>query len=113
MPVNRGVTGKVVPLRAAPEGDLGERTFDEMLLGWRNQQLARNLAFGTINGREAQIRHFVVEAGEYPWRWTAQLVDEWLGDQRSVRHLRQSTIRGKAIAVRLFCDLTDRRLLCT
>jgi integrase len=104
MPVNRGATGKVVPLRAAPEGDLGERTFNEMLLGWRNQQLARNLAFGTINGREAQIRHFVVEAGEYPWRWTAQLVDEWLGDQRSVRHLRQSTIRGKAIAVRLFCD---------
>ncbi|MGH9261767.1 MAG: hypothetical protein ACRD08_18045 [Acidimicrobiales bacterium] len=37
-------------------------------------------------------------------RWTAQLVDEWLGDQRAVRHPRQSTIRAKAISVRLFCD---------
>lgn len=42
-----------------------------MLEGWRNQQLARNLAFGTINGRETEVRRFVVEAGEYPWRWTA------------------------------------------
>lgn len=102
------VTGRIVSLRAAPGGDLGERTLDEMVLGWRNQQLARNLAFSTINGREAQIRRFVADAGEYPWRWSAQLVDEWLGDQRSVHHLRQSTIRGKAISVRLFCEyLTD------
>jgi integrase/recombinase XerC len=101
---DRGVGNNVVPLRAAPDGDLAERTFDEMLQGWRNQQLARNLAFGTINGREAQIRRFVADAGEYPWQWSAQLVDEWLGDQRSVRHLRQSTIRAKSISVRLFCD---------
>lgn len=94
----------MVALRPAAAGDLVERTFEEMLQGWRNQQLARNLAFGTINGREAQIRRFVADGGEYPWRWSAQLVDEWLGDQRSVRHLAQSTIRGKAIAVRLFCD---------
>ncbi len=71
--------------------------------GWRNQQLARNLSFGIINGREAEIRRFVAEAGEYPWRWSPQLVGEWLGDQRAVRHLRQSTIRSKAISLRLFC----------
>jgi len=100
---DRRVEGEVVPLRAA-RGDLAERTFEEMLEGWRNQQLARNLAFATINGRDAEIRRFVAEAGEYPWRWTAALVDEWLGDQRAVRHLRQSTIRAKAISVRLFCD---------
>ncbi len=98
----------VVPLRAAPDEDLAERTFLEMLEGWRNQQLARNLAFATIAARESEIRRFVVEAGEYPWRWSPQMVDEWLGDQRSVRHLRQSTIRAKAISVRLFCEyLTD------
>jgi integrase/recombinase XerC len=96
--------GNVVRLRSAPTGDLAERTFEEMLEGWRNQQLARNLAFGTINGREAEIRRFMTAAGEYPWRWSAQLVDEWLGDQRSVHHLRQSMIRSKAISVRLFCD---------
>jgi len=96
--------GKVVPVRsvAAPD-DLSEQTFGEMLQGWRNQQLARNLAFGTINAREAEVRRLVADAGEYPWRWSAQLVDEWLGDQRAVRHLRQSTIRSKAVSVRLFC----------
>jgi integrase/recombinase XerD len=41
--------GNVVRLRAASAADLAERTFEEMLEGWRNQQLARNLAFGTIN----------------------------------------------------------------
>ncbi len=108
MGVDRQVQGKVVPLRAVPRDDLAERTLEEMLAGWRNQQLARNLSFSTINVREAQIRRFVADVGEYPWRWTAQLVDEWLGDQRSVSHLRQSTIRGKAITVRMFCGyLTD------
>lgn len=95
----------VVPMRAvAPPDDLTERTFIEMLEGWRNQQLARNLAFATINAREAEVRRFVTVAGEYPWRWSPQLVDEWLGDQRAVRHLRQSTIRSKAITLRLFCE---------
>jgi site-specific recombinase XerD len=101
--VDQGAGSNVVALRSAPDGDLAERTFVEMLEGWRNQQLARNLAFATINAREAEIRRFVAEAGEYPWHWSAQLVDEWLGDQRSVRHLRQSTIRAKAVSVRLFC----------
>ncbi len=48
---DQGALGKVVPLRAAPREDRCERTLQEMLQGWRNQQLARNLAFGTINGR--------------------------------------------------------------
>lgn len=104
MGVDGQVRAKVVPLRAASEADLAERTLEEMLAGWRNQQLARNLSFATINVRDAQIRRFVADVGEYPWHWSAQMVDEWLGDQRSVRHLRQSTIRGKAITVRMFCE---------
>ena len=84
-----------------------EQAFEEMLLGWRNQQLARNLAFPTVNSREAESGRSTA-GGEYPWLWTPQLVDDWLGEQRSARHLRQSTIRGKAITVRLFCEyLTD------
>lgn len=100
---DHGAVGKVVPLRAPPQEDRCEQTLQEMLQGWRNQQLARNLAFGTINAREAEIRRFIAHAGEYPWAWSAQMLDEWLGDQRAVRHLRQSTIRGKAISARLFC----------
>lgn len=101
--VERGESGKVVRLRSVRGDDLAERTLEEMLGGWRNQQLARNLAFATISGREAQIRRLVAESGEYPWHWSAQLVDDWLGDQRAVRHLRRSTIRAKAVTVRLFC----------
>lgn len=56
MGVDGQVRAKVVPLRAASEVDLSERTLEEMLVGWRNQQLARNLSFATINVREAQIR---------------------------------------------------------
>jgi len=56
----------VVMLRGAPASELAERTLDEMIEGWRNQQLARSLSFGTIDGREAEVRRFVTQAGEYP-----------------------------------------------
>ncbi len=57
----------VVPLRAvAAPDDLAERTFVEMLEGWRNQQLVRNLAFATINAREATaVRYYELNTG---WR---------------------------------------------
>jgi integrase/recombinase XerC len=102
------VESNVVSLRQAPAADLADRTLEQMLEGWRNQQLARNLAFATINGREAEIRRFVAAVAAFPWRWSAQMVDDWLSDQRAVKHLRQSTIRSKAITVKLFCDyVTD------
>ena len=84
--------GNVVPLRAAAaRGDLAERTFLEMLQGWRNQQLARNLAFATINAREAEVRRFVADAGEYPRRWSPQVVPA--AAARSVRGSRRSEPR--------------------
>ena len=44
----------------------------------------------------------------FPWSWTPQLVDEWLGDLRAVRGLRRSTMRNYQEAVRLFCGyVTD------
>jgi hypothetical protein len=74
--------GAGVPLRPA------EQTFEAMLDGWRNQQLARRLAF--------------------PWEWTPTLVDEWMTGLRAVRRLRRSTLWGHQIAVRLFCGyITD------
>ena len=79
-----------------------------MLDGWRAQQLARNLAFSTIGKRLAAIRAFTRHADAFPWAWTAQMADEWLGDLRAVRGLRRSTIRNYALAVSAFCQyLTD------
>ena len=71
--------------------------------GWRHQQLARNLAFSTINGREKAVQAFARHADAFPWLWSAQLMDEWLGDRRSVGNLKRSTLRNYQEAVRSFC----------
>ena len=43
-----------------------EQVFAAMLDGWRNQQLARNLAFGTVEGRERVVRAFAAHADGLP-----------------------------------------------
>ncbi len=77
-----------------------EQVFAGMLTGWRNQQLARPLAFATVEQRERMVRAFAAHAQFYPWLWTAQLVDEWMTDLRAVRGVRASTLRGYQIALR-------------
>jgi hypothetical protein len=81
-----------------------EQVFSAMLGGWRNQQLARNLAFSTINGRERVVQVFARHAGAFPWHWSAQLVDEWFGDLRAVHDLKRSTLRNYQEAVHSFCS---------
>ena len=80
------------------------QTFEEMLVGWRNQQLSRNLSLTTADQRESLIRLFVDHAGSYPWDWTIASVDEFFADRRSVHHNVQSTIRGYQNSLKLFCD---------
>jgi integrase/recombinase XerD len=78
--------------------------FTQMLTGWRNQQLSRNLSFGTIEGRERLVTRFQESTNEYPWQWTPAHVDEFFGDLRSVKHAAQSTIRSYQAALRAFCS---------
>jgi integrase/recombinase XerC len=80
-----------------------EQVFTAMLDGWRNQQLARNLAFSTINGREKAVGAFARHADAFPWHWSAQLVDEWLGDLRAVHNLKRSTLRNYQETISSFC----------
>jgi site-specific recombinase XerD len=80
-----------------------EQVFEAMLTGWRNQQLARNLAFSTIEGRERSVRAFARHCGALPWLWSPQLADEWFTDIRAVRGNARSTLRSYQEAVRLFC----------
>lgn len=85
-----------------------EQTFEAMLDGWRNQQLARNLAFATISAREAVVRRFHAATNEYPWSWNAAMVDEWFMDARAVRNVAGSTMRSYQDALRAFCSyITD------
>ena len=44
-----------------------EQAFEAMLDGWRNQQLARRLAFSTVEGRERAVRAFAAHADAFPW----------------------------------------------
>ena len=74
-----------------------------MLDGWRNQQLARNLALSTIGKRAGRLRAFFVHAGTYPWEWAPQHADEWFGDLRSARGCAHSTMRSYQDALRSFC----------
>lgn len=80
-----------------------EQVFEAMLDGWRNQQLARNLALSTIEQRMSRLRAFFVHAGTYPWEWLPQHADEWFGDLRSVRSVAHSTMRSYQDALRSFC----------
>jgi len=85
-----------------------EQVFDAMLDGWRNQQLARNLAASTVEGRRATVWAFATAANAFPWQWAPQMLDEWLGDLRSIRHVKRTTIRSYQDAVRSFCQyVTD------
>jgi integrase/recombinase XerC len=47
-----------------------EQVFAAMLEGWGSQQLARNLAPGTVAGRQRAVRAFATHAAAYPWAWT-------------------------------------------
>ncbi|PKW16720.1 hypothetical protein [Saccharopolyspora spinosa] len=80
-----------------------EQVFTLMLDGWRNRQLARNLAFSTIGSREKAVRAFARHADAFPCHWTAAQVDEWLGGRRAVRKLKRSTLRNYQEAVHSFC----------
>ena len=85
-----------------------DQVFEAMLTGWRNQQVARNLAPSTVDSREHQVRAFTRNAGGYPWQWSAHLADEWFSDLRGVRHCGRSTVRSYQTAIRGFCNfVTD------
>ena len=54
-----------------------EQVFAAMLIGFANQQLARNLAGTTVEGRETTVKAFAAYVSTYPWQWTPAMVDEW------------------------------------
>lgn len=99
---------RVIPIGRVRRAELPEVTLQEMLDGWRNQQLARNLAFSTIENRERIVLQLIAHVNEYPWSWTAAMVDEWLSDRRAIKGHRQSTVRAAGSTIRMFCAyLTD------
>jgi len=84
-----------------------EQLFEAMTEGWRRQQLARHLAFRTIDARVAMVRRFQAFTNSYPWQWSPSDFEEWVGELRS-RGQARSSLRTAGWAVRTFlgyvCD---------
>lgn len=97
-------SGRVYVVGAVPLLHPEVQTVQEMLAGWRNQQLCRNLAHDTIEDRIRLVERFLAYTNEFPWTWTPAMVEEFFSDLRSVKRRRQSTIRGYQHALRLFCS---------
>ncbi len=95
--------GRVIALGGVRYLNPADQVLEEMLTGWRRQQLSRNLSLDTINNRERVVRRFLDFTNEMPWHWTHAHVDEYFGDMRSEKHRRQNTVRGYQSAVQLFC----------
>jgi hypothetical protein len=85
-----------------------EQAVEDMLAGWRSQQLSRALSLGTIEARERLVRRFLAHSCEPPWRWTPAHVDEFFGDLRAEHHAKPTTLRSHQTTLRLFCEyVTD------
>ncbi len=82
-----------------PEAE-GAALLEEMLEGWRRQQLARRLAPATIADRERVVRRFVEFSQGWPWTWREEQLEGWVA-ANSWAH---STVRNYQDAVGGFLD---------
>ena len=100
-----GVTALAVVAGARPVG-VESALFEQMLVGWRRQQLSRRLGESLIEGRERTVRRFQLFAQGWPWSWRAEDLERWVAES-SWAH---STVRGYQGAVAAFCGyVTDPR----
>jgi integrase/recombinase XerD len=58
--------GRVIPMRGLAPSARADQVLSEMLTGWRHQQLARNLAFTTIDARARVVARFIDHCNEMP-----------------------------------------------
>lgn len=96
-------SGRVIVIESVTPLHPEEQTVEDMLTGWRNQQLCRNLQLGTIEQRQQMVVRFIDHTNEFPWTWTPVMVEEFFGDLRSIRRVAQSTIRSYQTSLKLFC----------
>lgn len=98
--------GRRSPCRYRDAGPSG--VFEDMLTGWKQQQLARNFTAGTIRRRESLVRRFVDHTGHCPWDWTVGDADEFFAHEGSILNLAFATIRDYQTHLKVFRDfLTD------
>ena len=85
-----------------------DQVFDEMLFGWWDQQLSRNLNLQTIKGRQGIVRRFHRFTNEYPWCWRPQDVEAFTAELRSGDSPASlTTVRSYQGAIRLFLEFAS------
>lgn len=77
---------------------------EEMLAGWRRQQVARRLGASIIGNREGVVRRFTEFTQAWPWSWREEQLEAWIA-QGGWAH---STVRSYQDAIACFlgyvCD---------
>lgn len=88
-----------------------DRVLEAMLDGWRSQMLARGLTTQWIKSSASIVTRFQAFTNDYPWKWRAHDVDEYLASLRSrEKPVTLTTLRSYSSAVRIFCAyITDSR----
>ncbi|WP_249335857.1 tyrosine-type recombinase/integrase [Sinomonas gamaensis] len=103
----KGVPQGSVSLVLAPDVSFlreDEAVFEAMVEGWKAQRIGgRGLKRASVEKTAAIVRRFQELTNEFPWRWSAQMFDEWMTDLVSARALAPTTIRSYQYAVRSFC----------
>jgi integrase/recombinase XerD len=95
--------GRVVALGGLRLLSPQDQVVTEMLDGWRQQQLSRNLAFATIESRARDVRRFLGHAQAFPWSLTPGHVDEFFADLRVNHGLALASVRQYQCSIRMFC----------
>ena len=78
MPVDK--SGRVYVVGSVPLLHAEAQTVREMLEGWRNQQLCRNLDHDTIAGRIRIVERFLELTNEFPSTWTPVMAEEFFSE---------------------------------
>lgn len=99
MGTGRGALALVTADGAVPASP-GSALLEEMLAGWRNQQLARRLTVRLVGERERLVRQLTAFTGCLPWQWTSAQAEEWLASGGWAH----STVRSYQGALALFLD---------
>lgn len=94
-----GAVGLALVGAAAPEPEAAA-LLEELLAGWRRQQLARRLGPSTIGDRERVVRRFVEFAQDWPWSWREEQLEGWVAANRWAH----STVRTYQDAIGCFLD---------
>lgn len=77
-----------------------------MLEGWKSALMARTLNASTIHGYLRVLSDFQDVAGDYPWRWMPQDVDDYVTTlhARNGGTAAKSTVRAYLMVIRGFCS---------